>query len=79
MSDNAEDVRNRIKQYDEESHRKLQEKYGNDSAVELDLNYDQAIGSTGRPVFMVRGKNITHEQAVQVLAQMEPNRVKTSG
>ena len=72
MSDNAEDVRNGIERYYEESYSELQEKYGNDPAVTLDLNYDQAIGNTRRPVFMVRGKNITHEQAVQVLAQMEP-------
>ena len=68
----VEEMVNMIKNYKEKIRQDMIDEYGNDPDVDLDVNYDNAIGNTRRPVFMVRGKTITHEQAVQVLAAMEP-------
>ena len=69
---NAGNPANEIKDYMEKIKQDMIKEYGNDPDIDLDVNYDRAIGNTRRPVFMVRGKAITHEQAVRVLAEMEP-------
>lgn len=46
--------------------------YAIDGWVSIAENYTNAVSNTRRPVYMVRGRQLTHEQMIEILSNEEP-------
>lgn len=58
--------------YEMEKYNEIIAKYKDNKNVVIDKNFDYDVSDTRRPIYMVRGRNITKEQVIEILSNEEP-------